>query len=463
MSAPVEPVAADHDVTEFIRVRGLVQGVGFRPTVWRLAQSLALRGAVGNDGEGVFIRVRGLASTIDTFIRALTEQAPPLSRIDVIERMRHPLSDEYATFHIVSSHATAPRTGVAPDAATCITCRAEVLDPFERRYRYPFTNCTHCGPRLSIIDAIPYDRHNTTMREFALCAACVSEYCAPQDRRFHAQPIACHACGPRAWLERADARPFIRDAIPTLDDVDGAESLLMRGEIVAIKGLGGFQLACDATNAIAVANLRARKRRPRKPLALMLRDLEVGRAYCKLSETEEALLQSPAAPIVLAAIRHDGREVASNVAPGMSSLGIMLPNTPLHHLMLRRMHRPIVLTSGNLSDEPQCTDNDDARARLTGIADFFLMNNRNIARRVDDSIACVSVAAPRILRRGRGYAPSPINLPPGFAVAPPTLAMGGELKSAFCLLHQGQAEKFPQLPRLHQGHRCILGAISAHP
>jgi hydrogenase maturation protein HypF len=439
MNELAEPVAQKRDTAEMIRVRGLVQGVGFRPTAWRLARRHGLLGWVANDGDGVRMRLRGSASAIADFIENLAREAPPLARIDAIERTPTAPQADDGAFHIIASVASGARTGVVPDAATCPQCRAEMLDPFQRRYRYPFTNCTHCGPRLSIIEGIPYDRQATTMRHFPICDACAQEYREPSDRRFHAQPISCHACGPRAWLERSDGRALALDALTTLDAVDAAASLLMRGQIVAVKGLGGFQLACDATDADAVARLRARKRRPRKPLALMVRDLEVARSICSITDAEAALLSSAAAPIVILPPRQDGPAVAANVAPCVGSLGIMLANTPLHHLMLRRMDRPIVLTSGNLSDEPQCIDNADARQRLGAIADYFLLHDRDIARRVDDSIMRVIADKPRLIRRARGYAPAPLALPAGFEAAPPVLAMGGELKAAFCLLRDGQA------------------------
>lgn len=431
---------------EFIRVGGLVQGVGFRPTVWRLAQRYGLRGSVCNDEQGVSIHACGSAAGIDGFVQALTQEAPPLARVDRIERAPAPLLSADAAFRIVASTVGAGsagvRAGVVPDAATCPECVREIFDPFGRRYRYPFTNCTHCGPRLSIIEGIPYDRASTTMRSFEPCSACRAEYDNPADRRFHAQPIACHACGPRAWLERADGAAIALDSLSTLDAVDAVCSLLQRGEIVAIKGLGGFQLACDATHEAAVARLRQRKHRERKPFALMARDLDIVRRYCVVDEADEALLNSPAAPIVLMKARADG-QLVTGVAPGLGTLGFMRPNTPLHHLILRRMNRPIVLTSGNLADEPQSIDNAEARARLGGIADYFLMHDRDIARRVDDSVARVLAGSPRLLRRARGYAPAPLTLPPGFDAAPPVLALGGELKNTFCLLQsvggRGQA------------------------
>jgi hydrogenase maturation protein HypF len=426
------------EVTEFIRVRGLVQGVGFRPTVWRLARRHGLRGSVANDGDGVCIHACGSAAAVEDFVRALSNEAPPLSRVDAIERVRSARPYRDAGFLIVSSHAGGVRTEVVPDAAACANCVREVFDPSNRRFRYPFANCTHCGPRLSIVEAIPYDRASTTMRRFEMCDACAREYHDPQDRRFHAQPIACHACGPRAWLERTDGAPIAIGTLTALDDVDAVGALLQQGHIVAIKGIGGFQLACDATNEATVSRLRDNKQRERKPFALMARDLAVVRHCCVVSKADEALLQSPAAPIVIMDAAGPDR-VAASVAPGITTLGFMLPNTPMHHLILRRMQRPIVLTSGNLSEEPQCTDNADARARLAGIADYFLMHDRDIVRRVDDSVVRTSGGIARVVRRARGYAPFSMPLPSGFERVPQVLAMGAELKNTFCLLRDGKA------------------------
>ena len=446
----------DTVAVECIRVRGAVQGVGFRPMVWRLATEHGLRGWVSNDAQGVVMLVGGSAAAIEAFVAALPGRTPPLARIDAIERETVAEKPDNADFRIIASRGGKVRTGVVADAATCPACLAEIADPTARRYRYPFTNCTHCGPRLSIIEAIPYDRGATTMKEFPLCAECAAEYANPEDRRFHAQPIACPVCGPRVWLENADEQmvaathlsPFKGEAgkvmgetqsnPQAIDAIDSACTLLERGHIVAIKGLGGFQLACDAGNESAVARLRQRKQRERKPLALMARDLDIVRRYCTLSDTEAALLHSPAAPIVILETSNLN-QVAAEVAPGVTTLGFMLPNTPLHDLLLKRMARPIVLTSGNLSDEPQCIDNLDSRARLGGIADYFLMHDRGIARRVDDSVVRVMAGKPRLLRRARGYAPAPFRLPEGFAAAPPVLAMGGELKNTFCLLRDGEA------------------------
>ena len=462
-------------MAESIRVRGLVQGVGFRPTVWRLARDLGLSGDVRNDGEGVLIRLwasgSGGGDLIEGFCTRLRAECPPLGRIDEIER--HALDQpqpQPPDFRILSSDATGVRTGVVADAATCAACAREILNPGDRRFRYPFANCTHCGPRLSIVRAIPYDRANTSMAAFPLCPACAAEYQDPADRRFHAQPNACPVCGPRAWLTDGTGTEINPADLGGIDAVAAASGLLAQGRILAIKGIGGFHLACDATNGAAVAELRRRKRRFQKPFALMARDLAVIRRYCQVGEAEAVLLTNPAAPIVLLERRPgppvpagavDGRAVdpvldsaaalatdsvpdlagdlAADLAPGQSTLGFMLPYSPLHLLLLADWDRPLVMTSGNLSEEPQCIDNGDALARLGGLADYALLHDRAIVNRVDDSVVRLMDGAPRILRRARGLAPTPIPLPPGFGGAPPVLALGGELKSTICLLKDGQA------------------------
>jgi len=424
---------------ELIRVRGLVQGVGFRPTVWRIAKDLRLAGDVRNDGSGVLIRLWGEASVIDTFCRRLEEECPPLARIDALERAAAGTPAPGDGFLILASDVTAVRTGIVPDAATCPACRAEIFDPADRRYRYPFTNCTHCGPRLTIVRGIPYDRANTSMAGFALCPACNSEYEDPADRRFHAQPNACPACGPRAWLEDAGGHSIEPSALDATDAVDAATRLLAAGRILAIKGIGGFHLACDATNTQAVDALRQRKRRFDKPFALMARDLGIIGRYVRISDQQATLLQSTGAPIVLVDRRDDAAALPPAIAPGQRTLGFMLPYSPLHHLLLEGWDRPLVMTSGNLSDEPQCTDNDDAGGRLGRIADAFLLHDRPIVNRVDDSVVRIMDGAPRYLRRARGYAPAPLALPAGLAPAPPILALGGELKTTLCLLKEDQA------------------------
>lgn len=422
-----------------IRVRGLVQGVGFRPTVWRLARDLGLSGEVLNDGEGVLIRVWGEEGTIGRFCEGLRAECPPLARIDALERT--PLEEAAlgaGSFRIVASEGGAVRTGVVPDAAACPACRRELFDPTDRRYRYPFINCTHCGPRLSIVERIPYDRANTSMAVFAMCPACQAEYSDPADRRFHAQPNACPVCGPRVWLEDAAGRCLDPLALGDSDAVATISRLLGDGAIVALKGIGGFHLACDASNQAAVAELRRRKGRYGKAFALMARDLPVVRRYAQVSDREAALLASAAAPIVL--LSADGAiPVATAVAPGQRTLGFMLPYSPLHHLLLADWDRPLVMTSGNRSEEPQCTDNDEAARRLQGLADYRLLHDRAIVNRVDDSVVRMLDGAPQPLRRARGYAPAPLPGPPGCAMAPPVLALGGELKSTICLLQEGRA------------------------
>ena len=373
---------------------------------------------------------------MERFAERLRAEVPALARIDGIERA--PLDGPAPPgFEIAASAGGPLRATVTPDVTVCADCLAEVRDPFARRYRYPFANCTNCGPRFSIVEGAPYDRDKTTMRAFALCPDCRDEYEDPADRRFHAQPIACHACGPRAWIEHLGGGVVSHEAFSMLDDVDAAGGMLMKGHILAIKGIGGYHLACDATRGEVVARLRARKRRRGKAFALMARDLDVIRRYCAVSAEEEALLLSPAAPIVL--LKVEGEALPEAVAPGLDRLGFMLPYTPLHHLMLRRMARPVVMTSGNISGRPQCVSNGQARDQLAEVADFALMHDREIANRIDDSVLRFDLGRPRLLRRARGYAPAPIPLPAGFDEETQILALGGELKNTFCLVKDGRA------------------------
>lgn len=418
-----------------LRVRGMVQGVGFRPTVWRIATELGLSGEVLNDAEGVLIRLAGPDATIARFGRRLVDEAPKLARIDSVETIATDQATPCDGFRIAPSRAGSMATAIVPDAATCLDCLDEISDPSERRFRYPFTNCTHCGPRLTIIEAAPYDRANTTMRGFALCDACTAEYSSPADRRFHAQPIACPRCGPRLSLATNGGQPV--HVPPGADAITVTARLIADGHIVAIKGLGGFHLACDATNPDAVARMRKRKRRFSKAFAVMMPDLDTVRRFCVLSELEAQLLQSREAPIVL--LDTDGDRFPKAIAPSLSTLGVMLPYTPLHHLLMQDLGRPAVMTSGNLSDEPQCTDGQETRARLAGIADYILDHDRPIVNRVDDSVVRIMAGEPAMLRRARGYAPAPLLLPKGFEQASPVLAMGGELKATFCLAMNGQA------------------------
>jgi len=420
-----------------IRVRGCVQGVGFRPAVWKLARELGVTGEVLNDGQGVLIRAGGEPAVLARFLARLRRERPPLARIEGFETRTYAgaLAGE---FRIVASEGGVVRTQIAPDAAICDACADDMADPFGRRYRYPFTTCTHCGPRLSIMMGVPYDRAATTLSGFPLCLPCAAEYGDPADRRFHAETTACHACGPSAHLVRYDGRAVSFEQFSLLDGVDAVPGLLARGEIVAIKGLGGYHLACDATRTDAVAKLRAAKHRDRKPLALMARSIDVIRRYCNPDASETAILASPQAPIVL--LEATGPEtLPAGIAPGLNTLGFMLPATPLHRLILRTFDRPVVMTSGNLSDEPQAIDDADAARRLAGIARYALVHDRPIANRVDDSVVRLSDGAIRVLRRARGYAPAPIKLPPGFERAPELLAYGGDRKAAFCVVTHGDA------------------------
>ncbi|MDQ3494312.1 MAG: carbamoyltransferase HypF [Pseudomonadota bacterium] len=461
-----------------VAVRGLVQGVGFRPMVWRLARRHRLRGWVGNDGAGVSMHVCGSGQDLDAFLVALRSEAPPLARIDCIDRAPAALLPAETDFSIVASRCNGVRTGVVPDAATCTACIEEIGDPSARRFRYAFTNCTHCGPRLSIVRSIPYDRAATSMAGFTLCAACRAEYEDPADRRFHAQPIACPDCGPHLWLENAlgvDGAGAIHD-----DPIDATRRLLQAGRIVAIKGLGGIHLACNAADPDAVARLRARKHRDDKPFALMARDIDMVRRYCRIDEAEAQLLRDTAAPIVL--LDADGPErLADGVAPGLHGHGFMLPYTPLHHVLMEGLDAPIVLTSGNRCDEPQCIGNDEARERLAGIADALLLHDRDIVSRLDDSVVRIAAGTPALLRRARGFAPAPLRLPSGFADTADVLAFGGELKNTICLLrdchailsqhlgdlkHPAANRAFHETLALHLDlfdHRPSVVAIDSHP
>jgi hydrogenase maturation protein HypF len=409
-----------------LQVRGVVQGVGFRPFVYRLARECALKGWVRNTSWGVEIEVVGDEALLARFESALARQAPPLARIEAVASERIAATRAYSRFEILDSQAQVGAYQlISPDIATCSDCLGEVMDARDRRYRYPFTNCTNCGPRFTIIESIPYDRPRTTMRSFVMCPECQREYDDPLDRRFHAQPNACPVCGPHLTLLDAEGR-VLAEADEALRE---AEAWLCEGRIVALKGLGGFQLACDATNAEAVVRLRARKRRPHKPFALMMPDLEAAERYARISDRERELLTSPAAPIVLLE-RCAGAELPAVVAPYSDILGLMLPYTPLHYLLMADLGIPLVMTSGNLSEEPIACDNDEALRRLGGIADVFLVHNRDIHARYDDSVWFVAHGAAQPVRRARGYAPFPIRLP--FRTRP-TLACGSELKNTVCL------------------------------
>jgi hydrogenase maturation protein HypF len=422
--------------THHIHITGIVQGVGFRPFVYGLAVRLGLVGWVCNTSAGVEIEIQGAEDKLRVFASALRNEKPPLARIDSLEVTEIQAVDIHKTFEIRKSTSIAGAfQPISADVAVCADCERELFDPQDRRYLYPFINCTNCGPRFTIIKDIPYDRPATTMAGFTLCPDCHSEYENPLDRRFHAQPVACSVCGPYVWLEQSGDTGQVKE----LDAILAVRRMLREGRIVAIKGLGGFHLACDAANATAVENLRQRKGRQGKPFALMAADMTAIETLCIVQEAERNLLTGYEKPIVLLDRRPAAR-LAEGVAPGVDTLGVMLPYTPLHDLLLnqtdpRLTAEPVppvlVMTSGNFSEEPIATDNADALERLTSLADAFLLHNRDIHIRCDDSVVRTDHRqATTYVRRSRGYAPYPVYLP--FETRP-TLAVGGELKNTFCL------------------------------
>ena len=431
-----------------ITVSGIVQGVGFRPFVFSLAQRLALSGFARNESGHVVIEVEGNVATLDTFARALVLEAPPLARIDAVSAREVPVQGA-TKFRIEESRASAATdVFISPDIATCADCLRELFDPADRRFGYPFINCTNCGPRLTIITGAPYDRAQTTMASFPVCEACRGEYEDPSDRRFHAQPIACAVCGPELQLlGDAGQLRVTKDVIP-----DFAAAIL-NGLIGAMKGLGGFHLVCDATNEQAVERLRSRKHREEKPFAVMMPDAAAAAAHCDLGAAEEALLQSPAAPIVLLR-RRQKESLAAAVAPRNPQLGVMLPHTPLHHLLMRAVEqRPLVMTSGNRADEPIARDNDEALAQLRGIADVFLLHDRPVHVRCDDSVTRVVGGNELPVRRSRGYAPQPVRLP--FDSAASILGVGGQLKGTFALARHRDAFLSHHLGDLDHHQACV--------
>ncbi|MBK9780223.1 MAG: carbamoyltransferase HypF [Anaerolineales bacterium] len=456
-----------------VHISGIVQGVGFRPFVYNLAMSLNLKGWVKNTSAGVDIEVDGDKETLDLFLQKLRDDAPTLSRIDDFSASFGP-GNGFTQFDIIHSESVdGAFQPISPDVAICDDCLRELFDPNDRRYRYPFINCTNCGPRFTIIKDIPYDRPFTTMAGFPLCPNCEREYKDPTNRRFHAQPVACPVCGPKIWLEVGATResPLQND-----DAMKETQRLLVEGKIIAIKGLGGFHLACDATNAKAVTELRIRKLRVDKPFALMMPDIETIERHCFVSDEEKALLTSPARPIVLLKKKPEST-IVEEVSPKQEWLGVILPYTPLHYLLFtnyQSLYSALVLTSGNLSEEPIATGNDEARERLAKLADAFLMHDRDIHVRCDDSVVRAFDDRPSTIdhkpssvvhrpssvypiRRSRGYSPFPVKLP--FKV-PPLLATGSELKNTFCITngnyaflshHIGDMENYETLQSFEQG------------
>ncbi|MEU3250690.1 carbamoyltransferase HypF [Streptomyces sp. NPDC006997] len=425
--------AGERRRTQHIEVFGRVQGVGFRPYVHRTATALGLDGWVCNVDGHVELTVSGRPDALRELVARLRDRPPPLAAVRRIDVTDAPGAPDRAGFTVVASQAdpsAAPRE-IPPDAAVCDACLAELFDPDDRRYRYPFVNCTDCGPRATVIEDLPYDRERTTMRRFPLCPDCAAEYADPADRRFHAEPLACPVCGPRlAWADLTGE-----------DALQAAVRAVRDGGIVAVKGLGGYQLVCDATDAGAVARLRRRKRRPAKPFAVMVADLAAVRRLARTGRTEEDVLGSPQRPVLLLPAQHRGGRLAPEVHPGTGRVGLFLPTTGLHHLLLRALARPLVVTSGNLADEPIATDDDAARRSLGAVADGFLTHDRPIRARYDDSVVQVSHGTARTLRRARGYAPAPLALP--VAAPVPVVGAGAQLKHTFTLAEAGRAHLGP--------------------
>jgi len=459
-----------------ITVRGAVQGVGFRPFIHRLATGLGLAGWVHNSCQGVSLEVEGPRQKVETFLLRIEAEKPPRSIIQSLEgAWLDPVG--YKKFEITSSEAGGERTAlVLPDIATCPDCVREIFDPHNRRYLYPFANCTHCGPRFSIIESVPYDRGNTAMKRFALCPQCQEEFDNPLDRRFHAQPNACPACGPRLELWDRDGQAIHVGH----ESILKAAAVIREGGIVALKGLGGFHLITAAQHDCDIRRLRELKRREEKPFAIMFPSLEAAGLECEISPLEERLLRSPEAPIVLLRRRGTRSNLSREIAPRNPYLGAMLPYTPLHHLLMAELGFPVIATSGNLSEEPICTDEHEAIQRLGNIAAVFLVHNRPILRAVDDSVVRVMMGREMVLRRARGYAPLPVMLREG-AGQPVVLAVGAQLKNTVALAidrqvfisqHIGDLENLPafeaflrvrsDLQNLFQAQPTVMGA-DAHP
>lgn len=423
---------------------GIVQGVGFRPFIYRTAKEHSLAGFVLNRPEGVAVEIEGPADQIKSFIQKVRGSAPPLSEISGLAETVLPVKGDREFAIIESAKEGRAEVNISPDIATCPECLAELFNPADRRFRYPFINCTNCGPRLTIVSGVPYDRVNTSMSVFPLCGDCLKEYKDPADRRFHAEPNACPVCGPTLSLLDGSGLPA---ALPDADPVSAACDILINGKILAVKGIGGFHLAVNAKDSEALKRLRSRKYRDEKPLALMVRDLDEAARIAELGPGEIKLLTSPQRPIVLVKKR-PFTDIAPEVAPGMPNLGIMLPYSPLHHLLLERLPC-LIMTSGNQVDEPICIKNGEAIRRLSGIADYFLVHDREILVRCDDSVATFAAGSGRIHRRSRGFAPRPVFLEEKY---PEVLAMGAQLKAAACLLKGDTAFLSPHIGDLETPH-----------
>ncbi|HEQ60467.1 MAG TPA: carbamoyltransferase HypF [Firmicutes bacterium] len=413
-----------------LSVRGVVQGVGFRPFVFNLACQCGLAGNVYNEAAGVYIEIEGFPDALDEFTRRLQGEPPPLARIQEVRSEEIPATGESGFEILLSRDTRARSTLIPPDIATCAACRRELFDPGDRRYRYPFINCTHCGPRFTIVQGIPYDRPLTTMSVFPMCPDCAAEYENPRDRRFHAQPNACPRCGPQLQLVNSEMRP-----IPVEDSITEAAQWLHEGKTLALKGMGGFHLACSALDSDAVKRLRVRKRRIQKPFAIMLQDLAMARGLCLVSDEEARLLQSYAAPVVLLRKRPDC-PVAESVAPNLEELGVMLPYTPLHLLLLDAVKIPLVMTSANFSEEPIAYRESEDRKTIVSLSDAVLLHNRVIHIRCDDSVSRIWRGRERLVRRSRGYTPLPLVL--SLRAKRPILACGALLKNTFCLVKEDQ-------------------------
>ena len=446
----------------------MVQGVGFRPFVYSQASRRALRGRVRNNTTGVLIDVEGMHEDIEGFIDDLKTNAPPLSYIESVECNHDLIPADYSDFIILdSAHEGDPFVPISPDVGTCDACLRELFDPHDRRYQYPFINCTNCGPRFTITKDIPYDRARTTMTDFEMCSYCRNEYEDPLNRRFHAEPIACSVCGPQLLLTNLISDPLANAASD--DVVSRVGEMLRDGKVIAMKGIGGFHLACDALNQTAVQRLRNRKYREEKPFAMMALSTEIIKEHCTVSPQEEQLLLSERRPIVLLKKKSSSR-IATGVAPGGTHFGFMLPYSPLHHLLLKNLDHPLVMTSGNISDEPICYDDEEAGTRLRGIADCFLLHDRRIHMRTDDSVVRVFQNRELIVRRSRGYAPAPVRTE--FRFAKQVLACGAELKNTFCMArdnhafvshHIGDLENLETLRSYRDGIEHFKRLFHLHP